>query len=71
MKLISNWSKFYRMASIWAMTLAGAVQTTWEMLPPDMKSAIPPSVAYGLTMALLIFGIVGRLVVQTSVSEAP
>lgn len=69
MKLIPTWRKWYRMVSIWAMTLAGAVQTTWELVPPDLKAGIPPTVAYAITMGLLVFGIVGRLVSQPSIHK--
>lgn len=69
MKLIPQAKRWYRMASIWFMTLAGAVQTTWELVPPDLKAGIPPNVVYGVTMALLFAGIVGRLVAQKKVSQ--
>jgi hypothetical protein len=69
MKLVPNWRKWYRMACIWAMTLAGAVQTTWELIPPDLKAGVPPKHVYAVTMALLVFGIVGRLVSQPKVHQ--
>lgn len=69
MKLIPAWKRFYRMASVQAMALAAAVQTTWEVIPPDLKSNIPPKYVYAVTMALLVFGIVGRLVAQPKVHE--
>lgn len=69
MKLIPQAKRWYRMASIWFMTLAGAVQTTWEVVPPDLKSHVPANVVYGITMALLFAGIVGRLVSQPKVHQ--
>ncbi len=64
MKLIDNWRRFYRMVSVQCMALAGAVQTTWELIPPELKLAVPPKYVYAVTMTLLVVGILGRLVKQ-------
>lgn len=69
MKLIPQAKKWYRMVSVQCMALAGAVQTTWELVPPDLKAGIPPNVVYAITMTLLAAGIVGRLVSQPKVHE--
>lgn len=67
MKLIANWRKAYRMLSIQAMAAATAIQGAWVFIPEDMKSSIPPTVVQWVTMGLLAFGIVGRLVDQPKV----
>jgi hypothetical protein len=67
MKLIANWRKAYRMLSIQAMAFATAIQGAWMFIPEDMKATIPPSVVQWVTMGLLAFGIVGRLVDQPKV----
>jgi hypothetical protein len=67
MKLIANWRKAYRMLSIQAMAFATAIQGAWMFLPDDMKATIPPTVVQWVTMGLLAFGIVGRLVDQPKV----
>ncbi len=69
MRLVEEWKKFYRMASVQCMSLAIAVQTTWELIPADLKANIPQKWVYGVTMSLLVFGIVGRLVQQPKVHE--
>lgn len=69
MKLIPQWRRWYRMACIWAMAAAGAVQTTWELFPVELKAGIPPNVVYGITMGLLVLGVIGRLVAQPKVHE--
>jgi hypothetical protein len=63
-KLIANWKKAYRMLSVQAMALATAIQGTWVMFPEDLRAGIPPNVVYMITMGLLVFGILGRLVDQ-------
>lgn len=67
MKLITNWRKAYKMLSVQAMALATAIQGTWAVLPDDMKTTIPPQAVQWITMGLLVFGIVGRLVAQPKV----
>ena len=54
----------WRWISMQAMTAALAVQGAWLFIPEDMKSSIPPNIVQAVTLALLAFGIVGRLVKQ-------
>ncbi len=67
MKLIENASKWWRMFSIQAMTLAGAIQMAWLALPEDLKSSIPSDMIQWVTFTLLILGAAGRLIKQDSV----
>lgn len=67
MKLIENASKWWRMFSIQAMTLAGAIQMAWLGLPEDLKSSIPSDMIQWVTVTLLILGTAGRLIKQDSV----
>ena len=64
MKFIANWKKAWRMLSVQAMALAGAVQGAWMFIPDEMRSSIPANVVQGVTIALLVLGVVGRLVDQ-------
>lgn len=64
MKLIANWKKAWRMLSVQAMALAGAVQGAWMFIPTDMRDSIPANVVQGVTIALLVLGVAGRLVDQ-------
>lgn len=64
MKLIPNWKKSWRMVSVQAMALAGSIQGAWMFIPEDMKSSISPNIVQGVTVALLILGIAGRMVDQ-------
>jgi hypothetical protein len=65
MKLIDEWKTAYRMFSVQAMAIAGAIQGVWVTLPDDMKAALPATAVHYLTMALLVFGVIGRLVSQS------
>jgi hypothetical protein len=64
MKLIANWKKAYRMVSVQAMAVATAIQGTWVLFPEELRAVIPPNIVYMITMGLLVFGILGRLVDQ-------
>ena len=69
MKLIDNWKKAYRMLSVQVMVVATAIQGTWVLVPEDLKTSIPPTVVQWITMCLLAFGIVGRLIAQPKVQQ--
>ena len=64
MKLVDNASQAWRWFSIQAMTLAAAIQGAMLALPPEMAARIPEAWADLASMAVLILGIIGRLVDQ-------
>jgi hypothetical protein len=68
MTLIENWRSAWRMLSVQAMTIAGALQGAWLYLPDDMRSSVDPKLMHGTTIALLVLGVVGRMVKQDKVS---
>ena len=68
MKLIDEAGQAWRMLSVQAMTLAGALQMAWVALPDDMRASLPPHMIQYITGALLVLGVVGRLVKQDKVS---
>lgn len=68
MKLIPNWKSAWRMVSVQAMTVAGAIQGAWVYLPDDMRESVDPQLMHCITLALLVLGVVGRLVKQEKVS---
>ncbi len=69
-KLIPNWKKAWRMFSVQAQVLAMALLGTWQVMPEDLKTQLPPGTVFYLSMALLVAGVVGRLIVQPS-TEPP
>ena len=64
MKLVDDAKQAWRWVSMWCMTIAGAIQLAWLGIPEDLKASIPPDVVQGVTLALLAFGVAGRLVKQ-------
>jgi hypothetical protein len=65
MTLVEDAKKAWTWFSVQAMTLAGALQGAWMVIPDDLKASVAPNVVHGVTMALLIAGVAGRLVQQT------
>lgn len=62
MVLIENWRKAWRMFSVQAMALAVAVQALWES--GALQDVVPAAWVPRITIGLLVFGIVGRVVCQ-------
>ncbi len=69
--LVPDWRKAWRWFSMWAMTLAIAIQTTWELATPELKANIPSTWLPYITIGVLIAGIVGRLINQTPDKPEP
>ena len=67
MKLIEGWKSAYRFISVQAMVLAGAIQGAWLYVPDDLRSTVPQSWLQGITIALMVMGVAGRLVKQKEV----
>ncbi len=68
-KLVDNWQNAWRWFSMNAMLIAASIQGTWLQVPEDMKSQIPSNIVNYLTLSLLVFGIIGRLVKQEGKSD--
>ena len=70
MKLIDNWRQAWRWFSVQSMLIAGAIQTTWLTLPADLKDTIPVGWVLGVAVAVLVLGVIGRLIDQTPAAKA-
>jgi hypothetical protein len=64
MRLVTNANRAWRWFSVQAMTAAIALQAGWQAMPPDLAERIPAEWVTGLSIAVLVLGIVGRLVDQ-------
>ena len=70
-RLIPNAKRAWRMMSVQAMALAAAIQGAWPAIPPDLKATVPENVVHWVSLALLVAGIAGRLVVQPALDAKP
>ena len=64
MKLIDEWRKCYKFVSVQAMVLAGAIQGAWVYIPDSLRASVPQNIVTGVTVALLVLGVVGRVIDQ-------
>lgn len=63
-KLVENWRSAWRWFSIHAMFVTASLQLAWVELPPDVRMGLPPHVISYASIALLVLGIIGRLIRQ-------
>ena len=71
-ELIENAAKrWWRLFSVQMMGLSIAIQGAWSAFGDDLKTYIPHAVASGLSVALLLLGIGGRVVKQNMPSCPP
>jgi hypothetical protein len=66
MQLEKNWKKSWKWFSVQALVLAASLQTAWAALPEDMKGSLSPGLVSGLTIGVLVLGVIGRLINQES-----
>lgn len=71
MKLIPNWRRAWRMLSVQAFALAGSLQLLWLELPPEVKAELPATLVHWVTLAVAVFGAVGRVVDQPKTRDKP
>ena len=66
LKIVENWKSAWRWISVWCMSLSAAIMSSWDMLPPEWKAALPSQSMGKYVVPLLIIGIVGRFIDQTT-----
>lgn len=71
MKLIPEARHCWRMFSMQAMSGATALLGAWGALPDALQARLPGRLVVGVAVALLVLGMVGRLVQQDSVRPPP
>ena len=64
MRLVPNARKAWRWISMQAMGVAVALQGAWVFIPDDLKARAGDDLANWVTGALLVLGMIGRLVKQ-------
>jgi len=63
-RLVKDANKAWRWFSVQAMTIALALQAAWLALPPNLLTHVSAEHKTVVVIALLIFGVLGRLVDQ-------
>lgn len=65
-ELVDGWRNAHKWISTNCMALAAALQLSWVYVPPDLKVNLPPHILNGVTVALLVLGVVGRMFKQVT-----
>jgi protein-S-isoprenylcysteine O-methyltransferase Ste14 len=65
MKLVADWRKARKWLSMQIPAVNAAFLLTWASLPPRFQESLPPTWAIGIAVALLVLGMVGRLIDQS------
>ena len=63
-RLVAGVRRAWRWWSVQSMALVVAIQAGWQAMPDDMASRIPDAWVTGLSITVLVLGIMGRLVRQ-------
>ena len=66
MRLVKGARRAWRWWSMQAMAAAAAIPFAWGALPGEVRDAIPEGWLRWITAAVLIGGIVGRLISQST-----
>jgi len=63
-KLVEDWRQAWRWFSVQAMAVATAFLAVWAAFPEDLKAVLPAGCTKAIAIAVLLVGLVGRLVQQ-------
>lgn len=69
MTLIPNIKQAWKMFSIQAQTINAALLVSWQNLPASFQTILPVPYLIIIAVALLLLGIVGRVIQQDNVSK--
>lgn len=61
MKLINNWKQAWRFLSVQFNALGTTIAVTYASMYSQLKDAFPPEYMAGVTAAVFILGIIGRV----------
>lgn len=64
MKLVDDWKDCWKWFSTQALAISIALQTAWLTMPEKLKSEVPSGLVEWLIVAILVAGVIGRVVKQ-------
>lgn len=64
LRLVPDWKDAWRWLSMHAMGWSAALLLTWTQLPPALQAAMPAWLTDAVVVAVLLLGMVGRLIDQ-------
>lgn len=69
MKLIDDWSLWWRFASVWASGVGFSVLTVWTIMPPAVRDVVPDWIEVIVGAALFAFVLLARVTDQPKIRE--
>lgn len=66
---VENWRKSWRWLSVQIPAVNSAFLATWSLLPAKFQDAMPPVAVIGISVALIVLGVAGRLLDQSGVKK--
>jgi hypothetical protein len=69
MRLTEDWKDAWKWFSVQLPIVNTAFLATWAALPAKFQDILPVGVVIGIAVALLIAGVVGRVINQTKVAS--
>lgn len=69
MKPIDEWKQAWRFFSVQANAIGIALTSTYGVMFDQLKKTFPPEYMFGLTCAVFVIGIIGRLTSQSEVAK--
>ena len=64
MKLVPDAKQSWKWYSQRTMAIAAVLPFAWEQMPPELKSAVPDAMMPYIVAAVLVAGMIGRLIEQ-------
>ena len=65
-RIVNNWRDAWRWASMRSMGFSTGLLAAWAALPQDMRQDMPHWLLPVIVIAVLVFGMVGRVVNQSN-----
>jgi hypothetical protein len=69
MRLTEDWKDAWKWFSVQLPVVNTAFLATWAVLPAKFQDILPIGVVIGIAVALLIAGVVGRVINQTKAAS--
>ena len=63
-RLVEDWRQAWRWFSVQAIAIVTAFLAVWAVFPEDLKAVLPAGWTKAVAIAVLLIGLLGRLVQQ-------
>lgn len=64
MKLVDDWKRMHKWVSVQCMAVSSSLLAIWPSIPEDLKGKLPEHLVMYVSVALLVLGILGRVIDQ-------